>query len=315
MKLANLITIAFMAGTISAVYPPVTADSSIAENDLVTIQGEKEKLSSYIKSQETQSSIDSTKSSTLDKSDSSDEKSTNAFFLSTSMIIVSEIGDKTFLVAALMAMKHPRATVFSAGFSALVIMTILSGVVGHALPSLLPQRLTQLMAAILFVVFGFNLLKEGLQMSKDAGVEGEMAEVEEEIEFSTINNRGRSIEEGSVPGTNNKSSPFLKESLNKLSNLAAFVLSPVWAQTFAMTFLGEWGDRSQIATIAMAAGSDYWLVILGGIVGHGFCTGLAVIGGQLLATKISMRTVTLGGAAAFFLFSIMYFYSAMYNLD
>ena len=49
--------------------------------------------------------------------------------------------------------------------------------------------------------------------------------------------------------------------------------------------LGEWGDRSQIATIAMAAGSEYWFVIFGAIIGHGLCTAAACIGGKYLAKK------------------------------
>ena len=56
-----------------------------------------------------------------------------------------------------------------------------------------------------------------------------------------------------------------------------------------MTFLGEWGDRSQIATVAMAAGSDYWWVTGGAIFGHGLCTAGAVIGGRAIAGKVSMR--------------------------
>lgn len=38
-------------------------------------------------------------------------------------------------------------------------------------------------------------------------------------------------------------------------NLMNLLFSPVFVQTFVMTFLGEWGDRSQIATITLAAAS------------------------------------------------------------
>lgn len=64
-------------------------------------------------------------------------------------------------------------------------------------------------------------------------------------------------------------------------------VSPIWVQCFTLTFLAEWGDRSQIATIALAAAKDPYGVTLGGIVGHGLCTALAVAGGRLMATRIS----------------------------
>lgn len=51
----------------------------------------------------------------------------HGFLASLSVIIVSEIGDKTFFIAAIMAMKHSRLTVFLGAISALVLMTILSG--------------------------------------------------------------------------------------------------------------------------------------------------------------------------------------------
>ena len=238
----------------------------------------------------------------------------HSFVLSFTMILFSEIGDKTFLVAALMAMRHPRILVFSAAFGALIVMTVLSAVLGHAFPTLLPKRLTTFAAAVLFLVFGAKSLKEGLAMSPDEGVGEEMKEVEaelEEKEHSMARDRRRSsltpyaLESGprgrqpnirpSEPSPPSSRSPSpmknlsVKDRLSGLTNLLSLVLSPAWVQTFVMTFLGEWGDRSQIATIAMAAGQDYWWVTLGAISGHAICTGLAVLGGRALAGKVSLR--------------------------
>lgn len=260
------------------------------------------------------------KTSTADTDDDEDEgiiQPFHSFVLSFMMIIFSEIGDKTFLVAALMAMRHPRVVVFTAAFAALITMTVLSAVLGHAVPTLLPKWLTSFAAAVLFFVFGAKLLREGLAMSPDEGVGEEMKEVEAELEEKehTIGKRRRSsispyaLEAGTrgrrsrsnsrlpthrSPSSSPARSPSpsgasLSNIMNGLNNLFSLLLSPAWVQTFVMTFLGEWGDRSQIATIAMAAGQDYWWVTMGAIVGHGLCTSAAVIGGRAIAGKVSMR--------------------------
>lgn len=51
----------------------------------------------------------------------------HAFVASLSVIVVSELGDKTFFIAAIMAMRHSRCTVFTGAISALALMTVLSG--------------------------------------------------------------------------------------------------------------------------------------------------------------------------------------------
>lgn len=240
------------------------------------------------------------------------------------MILFSEIGDKTFLIAALMAMKHDRLLVFSAAFSALITMTVLSAVLGHAVPTLIPKKFTNFLACALFLIFGARLMREGLAMSPDEGVGAEMREVEEELEekenlarqqgrrrssispYALEMGMGRSNSRKSrsgsripprSPSSSSDRSPSpprsrVKGVVGGLHNLLSLLLSPAWVQTFVMTFLGEWGDRSQIATIAMAAGQDYWWVTGGAISGHAVCTGIAVIGGRAIAGKVSLRVGT-----------------------
>lgn len=81
-------------------------------------------------------------------------------------------------------------------------------------------------------------------------------------------------------------------------------VSKIFIQSFTMTFLAEWGDRSQLATIVLAAREEIKGVIIGGVLGHALCTGLAVLGGRMIAQRISVRTVTLIGGVVFLLFAL-----------
>ena len=79
----------------------------------------------------------------------------------------------------------------------------------------------------------------------------------------------------------------------------------VLMQAFTLTFLAEWGDRSQIATIALAAAREPFGVTLGGCIGHACCTAMAVVGGKLLASSISERKVLLAGGVCFVVFAVL----------
>jgi len=76
------------------------------------------------------------------------------------------------------------------------------------------------------------------------------------------------------------------------------------SQSLSLTFLAEWGDRSQIATVALASHKEFFGVILGGCIGHAMCTGLACVGGKMLATKISEKSATIFGGSIFLVFGV-----------
>lgn len=228
------------------------------------------------------------------------------------MIVLSEIGDKTFFIAAVLAMDNPRLIVFLSAFAALFAMTVLSAVVGHMAPLLFPPWLSQLAAGILFIVFGVKMLLEAKAMTGNEGQE-ELLEVVQEIEQA--DSKGKYMEEGSILPTHNIDSPqgVLAGPKGK-KGLFAFVPKVV-VQAFVMTFLGEWGDRSQIATVAMAGAQNFAWVIVGSLVGHALCTGLAVLGGRLLANKISVKSVSVMGGILFLLFGIVALYQCIADSD
>lgn len=71
---------------------------------------------------------------------------------------------------------------------------------------------------------------------------------------------------------------------------SSWIILRVIIQAFSMTFLAEWGDRSQLTTMILAFRENVYGLIVGGILGHSICTGLAVIGGRMIAQRISVRT-------------------------
>uniref|UniRef100_A0A7S3UU97 GDT1 family protein n=1 Tax=Heterosigma akashiwo TaxID=2829 RepID=A0A7S3UU97_HETAK len=209
-----------------------------------------------------------------------------AFVKSVLMIVATELGDKTFFIAAILAMRHSRFLIFGGAIGALALMTVLSTLMGFALPSLIPRTYTHYASALLFLYFGVRLLKDGAGM-EGGGPSEELAEVEEEL---SSNKKGEDEESGG----GGSSSPT---HVGKRTNCQ------IAAQAFTLTFLAEWGDRSQIATIALAAAKDPYGVTAGGCIGHALCTGLAVVGGRMLAARISEKTVHLTGGALFLLFA------------
>lgn len=217
------------------------------------------------------------------------------FLKSWGMILASEIGDKTFFIAAIMAMKHPRLTVYTGAIAALSAMTVLSAVMGWAAPNLISKKYTHWAAVALFFFFGARSLYDAITGEEG---ESELEEVEREIQ----------AKEADFPTSNQpdngdgKAKPRKGEGM--ASRLVKGLFSPVLIEAFVLTFLAEWGDRSQIATIGLAASIDMVGVTLGGILGHSICTGVAVLGGRQMAAHIREKTVAIIGGLLFIAFGI-----------
>ncbi|MFS7996502.1 putative Gdt1 family protein [Helianthus anomalus] len=207
----------------------------------------------------------------------------DAFFASFSMILVSEIGDETFIIAALMAMRHPKSIVLSGALSALFVMTILSTGLGRIVPNLISRKHTNSAATVLYAFFGLRLLYIAWRSDSKASQKKEMEEVEEKLESGQGKTAAR--------------------------RFFSRFCTPIFLESFILTFLAEWGDRSQIATIALATHKNALGVAVGATIGHTICTSVAVIGGSMLASKISQGTVATIGGLLFLGFSLSsYFY-------
>ena len=194
-----------------------------------------------------------------------------AFTASLLLITISELGDKTFFIAVILSMRHPRHLVLAGVIAALAAMTLLSVAVGHLI-AFLPKIYTHYAAIALFLIFGIKLLFDASRMSAVTDCEV-VAEAKEAVEEGEKNLKGS-------------------------SNPLAILL-----ESFILTFLAEWGDRTQIATVTLAADNNGLAVILGAILGHSICAVIAVLGGSLIAGRVSERAVTAIGGFLFLVFA------------
>lgn len=226
---------------------------------------------------------------------------TDGFLSSLSMILVSEIGDKTFFIACLMAMRHPKMTVYVGAVAALAAMTVLSALLGVVVPNVLSVRVTQALAVVLFLLFGGKILYDELckNKSEDDESDDEMAEAAAALRKKDPSD---AVETGSATTT-----VYATPTARRWRR----VLSPVMVEAFTLTFVAEWGDRSQLATIALAAAKNPYAVTVGGIIGHAICTCGAVLGGNMIAQRVSMKTVNIVGGVLFIFFGLATLYELL----
>lgn len=211
-----------------------------------------------------------------------------------SMIMVSEIGDKTFLIAAIMSMTHGRVQVFSGAIAALAAMTVLSTAFGVLFPHLFSKTITSWIAAGLFAVFGLKMVRDGWHMA-DSQLQEEYQQVQLELEEK----------EGGLSPVAVKAGAMESATIDAVGVRRLLLIDPLFWKVATLTFLAEWGDRSQIATIALAAAQDPVGVTVGAVLGHALCTLLAVLCGHLMANWVSIRTVTISGGTLFVVFSVL----------
>ncbi|MFZ4641573.1 MAG: TMEM165/GDT1 family protein [Nodosilinea sp.] len=200
--------------------------------------------------------------------------SLTGFTAALTLITLSELGDKTFFIGMILATRHPRRWVFVGVMGALVVMSILSVLIGRVV-TVLPHHYVQALTVALFIGFGLKLLYDASRMPPTLGLEEEQAEALKTVEA--------------------------KENHHQ----TVWSIQAVLVEAFTLTFVAEWGDRTQLATIALAAVNHPLGVILGAIAGHGICAAIAVACGKLVAGHISERILTALGGLLFIFFGVL----------
>ena len=197
-----------------------------------------------------------------------------AFGSSLSAITLAELGDKTFFMALILAVRHRPRWVFVGSFTALAAVTLLSLGIGYGLRELLPPWLLPWLAALLFLGFGLKLLIDAQALSADAARE-EAAEAEEVVNAAERNHPTNSP------------------------------MAVIW-EAFVLVFIAELGDRTQITTIVLATAPGFGFagLLAGTLAGHGLVTALAVGAGKWIGQRVDERLIFRLSGGLFLLFGL-----------
>lgn len=211
----------------------------------------------------------------------------SGFVAALSLIFLSEIGDKTFFICAILAMRLGRWISFSGTLLALSFMTAFSvglGVAFNAIPDAMRTSIPigkYLSVALLFF-FGVRSILNGMQQNTISESSDELADAEETVAQSEeLKSQEPSEDEGLS----------LRGRLRSVAVVAALI------------FVAEWGDRSMLTTIALGASQNPLGVALGGIVGHTAAALIAVAGGSLISKVISESSIHFISGMLFIIFS------------
>ena len=188
------------------------------------------------------------------------------FFSAFGLLFVGEFGDKTQLVVITQVCKHRRPwQVFLGGSLALAAVTGLGVAFGQVLGALVPELVMQYAAATAFVVMGLLVL------------------------YDLFRTRGQAEDDACACPTDDGEGVS-----SRRQNWVAF------SSTLGLLFVAELGDKSQLATLSMAAKSDSpWPVFAGAALALAAVTGLGALFGQGICRLIPERMLKLVSSIAF----------------
>ncbi|CBY37235.1 unnamed protein product [Oikopleura dioica] len=263
-----------------------------------------------------------------------------ALFLSFGMILMAEFADKTFFVACILAMKYSRALVFMGCWLGLVTITGISVALAMIFEhSVIPQNYVQYAAGALFAIFGLQMFYEGYK-NRGLKASDEMKDAADELgddgregtEMTVRFRKSSTSEDPNDPevtvemieSSSRRASQATSQSsdstqnvgcIKKTENSLGLCINKVFLKAFLLTFLGEWGDKSQLGTISLAATnpSAQLMVFIGCSMGYAACVGLAVLLGKFVVSKIKITYLNIAGGVLFLGFSAFTFYNAFMN--
>lgn len=205
--------------------------------------------------------------------------SLTAVLVTFGVIFLAELPDKTMVASLVLGSRYRPLYVWTGVAAAFAIHVTVAVAAGSAI-SLLPGRLVDAVAAVLFVLGAVLVLREGREETTD-GFEPSPAEALPAPTAATVVAEPSSARPASADPSR---STFPR----------------VAATSFAVVFVAELGDLTQFSTANLAARFSAPVAVwLGAVLALWTVAGLAIVGGRGLLRVLSVKVITRIAAVAF----------------
>lgn len=182
-------------------------------------------------------------------------------------VAIAGIGDKSFLTTLVLAAKHKARWVFTGSVLALTIGAGLWITAGVWMKSIVSIDTIQIISGVAFLLFGVNALVEAGKMESRSHIDTEAEDCRNTLQLTSA----------SIPA------------------------NAVIRNSFTTTFLAEFGDRTQLALLALAAGPNISAesIFSGAVAANIFLTVMAVSSGKCLKNRLCQKRLTYVSGALF----------------
>ena len=229
----------------------------------------------------------------------------SSFGYSLSFIFITDITDKSIFLIIFLSKRLSSLALYIISLTSVLLMNYLSILLGYYLPKLISHIYMEIIAFILFTTFGIlsliesrkedvklnNLIELSKKETNDS--ENDYSLMSEELETDLESNKELLLP--SILRSNSISS--INNNNNEL-NIGLII------GIFFALCLSDFGDKSQIAIITMAAIYNIYGIILGSTIALIGTITLAVLFGKWLSEKISPQKLLLIGGLIFLAFGI-----------
>ena len=244
----------------------------------------------------------------------------SAFGYSLSFIFIADLTDKSIFLIIFLSKRLSTLPLLIVSLSSVHLMDYLSIFFGYYLPKLIPQIYMEIIAFILFTLFGILSL---IQSTKEDEKLNNLIEISKkelndlENEYSIMNDEPETDIESNkellFPSILRSSSISTdinnKNSQNNINNNNDLNFGLIIA-IFLAICLSDFGDKSQIAIITMAAIYNIYGILLGSTIALTTTVTLAVLFGKWITEKISPKKLLLIGGLIFLAFGM----ETLYNI-